>query len=215
MLVTEIGVLRHLRQYGRRRSAPFAYPLGPSPVLRILAILLSLAGFGLAQGPGNGLVIVLIGPPGSGKTTQSELLRKKYTIPVLAGDALREKAGQSSDKLSALLRDQVLRADARKGFIIDGYPATRAEADYLGKLVKEVKLPPPIIVQLDVPDAEVRKRMRDKGDKTVLENQLALYHKELELARSYYPESDIWRIIGTRTPREVFDTIVTLIQDRE
>jgi adenylate kinase family enzyme len=109
----------------------------------------------------------------------------------------------------------VLHADASKGFIIDGYPATRAEADYFGKLVKEAKLPAPIIIQLDVPDGEVRRRMRAKGDTGDLEKRLAVYHKELEFARAYYPESDIWTIIGTRTPKEVFETIVSLIQDRE
>jgi adenylate kinase len=183
--------------------------------LRVLGALLAIVLCILAQRPGKGLVIVLIGPPGSGKTTQADLLQKKYEIPVLAGNEFREKAGNSLEKLNALLREQVLHADASKGFIIDGYPATRAEADYLGKLVKEAKLPAPIIIQLDVPDAEVRRRMQAKGDTGDLERRLAVYHKELEFARSYYPESDIWTIIGTRTPKEVFETIVSLIQDRE
>jgi len=183
--------------------------------VRMLAALLAFGLCALAQRPGKGLVIVLIGPPGSGKTTQADLLQKKYEIPVLAGNELRDKAGGSLEKMNALLRDQVLHADSSKGFIIDGYPATRPEADYLGKLVKEAKLPAPIVIQLDVPDAEVRRRMRGKGDSADLEKRLAVYHKELELARSYYPETDIWTIIGTRTPKEVFETIVSLIQDRD
>jgi adenylate kinase len=183
--------------------------------VRMLLVLLAFVPCGLAQRPGKGLVVVLIGPPGSGKTTQAELLQKKYEIPVLAGNELREKAGNSTEKMNALVREEVLRADASKGFIIDGYPATRAEADYLGKLVKEARLPPPIVIQLDVPDAEVRRRMQAKGDTADLEKRLAVYHKELEFARSYYPESDIWTIIGTRTPKEVFETIVSLIQERE
>jgi adenylate kinase len=182
---------------------------------RALLVLLVSILSAFAQAPGKGLVIVLIGPPGSGKTTQAEFLRKKYAIPSLAGDELRRTAGSSTDRLNDLLRKQVLAADATRGFVIDGYPSTRAEADYLGKLVNEAKLPPPIIVQLDVPDAEVRRRLQGKPEAKDLENRLALYHRELELARSYYPESDIWTIIGTRTPREVFETIVTLVQDRK
>jgi adenylate kinase len=167
-----------------------------------------------AQGPGKGLVIVLIGPPGSGKTTQSELLVKKYRIPVLAGDQLRIKAGGSTEKLNAMLREQVLSAERQKGFVIDGYPATRAEADYLGKIVKEAGLPQPIVIQIDVPDVEVRKRMKDAADAD-FEKRLAQYHKELEMAISYYPQSDIWQIIGTLPPAEVFKTIVALIEDRQ
>jgi adenylate kinase len=182
---------------------------------RLLAVLLAFALCLVAQSPGKGLVIVIIGPPGSGKTTQADLLQKKYDIPVLAGNELREKAGNSSEKLNAMLRQQVLHADASKGFIIDGYPATRAEADYLATLIKEAKLRPPIIIQLDVSDAEVRRRMQAKGDTADLEKRLAVYHKELEFAQSYYPQADIWTIIGTKTRKEVFETIVSLIQDRE
>jgi adenylate kinase family enzyme len=86
--------------------------------------------------------------------------------------------------MNALVRDEVLRADANKGFIIDGYPATLAEADYLGKLVKEAKLPAPIIIQLDVPDAEVRRRMQAKGDTTDLEKRLAVHQQRLNADHS-------------------------------
>lgn len=168
-----------------------------------------------AQAPGKGLVIVLIGPPGSGKTTQAAFLQKKYRIGVVAGDELRKKAGDSTEKLTALLREEVLHADAARGFVIDGYPSTRAEADYFGELVKEAKLRSPIIIQLDVPDAEVKKRLEGKPDAEGLDKRLDTYHKELQMARSYYPQADIWTIIGTRTPKEVFQTIVSLIQDRE
>jgi len=181
---------------------------------RALLFLLAAGLTVFAQAPGKGLVIVLIGPPGSGKTTQAEFLHKKYAIPTLTVDDLRRNAVGSTDKLNASLRKQVLSADTKKGFVIDGYPSTRAEADYLGSLVKEAKLPPPIIIQLDVPDAEVRRRMQGKPGTADLDARLADYRKELELARSYYPESDIWTIIGTKEPKEVFDTIVVLIRDR-
>jgi len=179
----------------------------------LVAAAASLAG-AAAQGPGKGLVIVLIGPPGSGKTTQAQLLVKKYKIPTVAADQLRAKAGNSAEKLNGLLREEVLRAEPAKGFVIDGYPATRAEAEYLGKVVKEARLPPPIIIQIDVPDAEVRKRMKGSAGSD-FEQRLAQYHKELEMAQSYYPQADIWTIIGTLPPNEVFKTVVALIDDRQ
>jgi adenylate kinase len=185
--------------------------LGRTALMGLLASLSPL----FAQAPGKGLVIVLIGPPGGGKTTQSEYLKNKYAIPVLAGDELRKQAGGSTEKMNALLKEQVSHADAAKGFVIDGYPSTRSEADYLAKLVKEARLPSPIVIHLEVPDAEVKRRMKGKMETAELERQLAVYHQELEMVRNYYAAMDIWTIIGTRTPKEVFGTIVSLIQDRQ
>lgn len=56
-------------------------------MLRLLSFILVTALGVSAQEAGNGLVMVLIGPPGSGKTTQSELLAKRYKVPVVGGDA--------------------------------------------------------------------------------------------------------------------------------
>ncbi|MDX2151755.1 MAG: nucleoside monophosphate kinase [Bryobacteraceae bacterium] len=183
--------------------------------LAVLPLILASALSVFPQAPGKGLVIVLIGPPGSGKTTQARFLREKYGIPTLAGNQLRRKAAGDPEKLNALLRQQIQKADAKKGFVLDGYPSTRAEADFLAKLVTEANLPAPIVIQLDVPDEEVRRRMKGKEDAASLDERIATYHRELELARSYYPQADIWTIIGNRSPQKVFETIVTLIQDRK
>lgn len=182
--------------------------------IAFLVLLLTPLSPLLAQAPGKGLVIVLIGPPGGGKSTQAEFLRRKYTIAALNVDDMRRKSAGSAEKLNEMLREQVLGADAVKGFVIDGYPRTRAEAEFLEKLVKETRLSSPAVIQLNVPDDEVRRRMKGKIDPAELEKQLAVYHEEMELARSYYPELDVWTVIGTREPREVFGTIVALIQDR-
>lgn len=168
-----------------------------------LLLLLSIAG--QAQQPGKGLVMVLIGPPGSGKTTQAEYLFRKYRLPIITADS--KTSNQTFDKLIKAL-------DASKGFIIDGYPATHAQADHLAAVVKDLKLPAPVILQLDVPDDVVRQRMAGKEKPELLEKRLSDYHKEMDLIRSYYPQGDIWTVIGTRSRQDVSKTIEMLIQDR-
>jgi adenylate kinase len=165
--------------------------------------------------PGEGLVMVIIGPPGSGKSTQAEYLRRKYQIPVISADDLRAKSGSGDAQLNSAIRSRVKEMDASKGFILDGYPSTRAQADYLNALVKEMKLPPPVILDLSVPDDIVRQRLSGKENPDQLEKRLADYHREMDLFRKMYPEADIWTVIGTRTPAEVSRTIVSLIQDRQ
>ena len=92
--------------------------------------------------------IVLLGAPGSGKGTQSQLLVKAYGIPQIStGDLLREavakgtelglraKAAMDSGKLVddatvlGMIRERIGRADAAKGFILDGFPRNIAQAD--------------------------------------------------------------------------------------
>jgi adenylate kinase len=174
----------------------------------LLAVLLGLSAASVmpAQEVGKGLVIVLIGPPGSGKTTQAEFLQKKYGIPVIAADRTTTDA--------ALLRD-IQKAGTAKGFVLDGYPATRAQANYLDKVVKQLKLPSPVVLSLEVPDAVVRERMKGKEKPEVLDQRLSNYHKEMDLIREYYPQADIWTVIGTRPVKEVSDTIEMLIADRK
>jgi adenylate kinase len=174
----------------------------------LLAVLLGMSAAAVlpAQEVGKGLVIVLIGPPGSGKTTQAEFLKKKYSIPVITADRTTTDA--------TLLRD-IQKAGTAKGFVLDGYPATREQADHLGKIVKQLNLPSPVVVSLEVPDAVVRERLKGKEKPEVLDQRLSSYHQEMDLIRQYYPQADIWTVIGTRPVKEVSETIEMLISDRK
>lgn len=98
--------------------------------------------------------LVFLGPPGAGKGTQARLLSERYGIPAIAtGDMLREaraagtplgrEAGRVMDA-GALVPDEVViglvaerleREDCQKGFILDGFPRTVAQAEALGKLL--------------------------------------------------------------------------------
>ena len=114
--------------------------------------------------------IVFLGPPGSGKGTQSEALREKLGVPQIStGDMLRaaRKAGtplgreadafMSAGKLVpdavviGLVEERVQEADAQKGFILDGFPRTAPQAEALSALLKRLGKPLDRVVQIDVP----------------------------------------------------------------
>ena len=104
--------------------------------------------------------IVLLGAPGSGKGTQAKLLVEKYKLPQIStGDMLREAvaeasllgrqakvamdAGQlvSDEIVLAIIQERVMRPDARKGFILDGFPRNQQQAEALDQLLTSLGRP--------------------------------------------------------------------------
>jgi len=98
--------------------------------------------------------IVLLGAPGSGKGTQAKLLVERYKIPQIStGDLLREAVGAGSalgrqakaamdagqlvsdEIVLAIIQERILRQDARKGFILDGFPRNLQQAEALDQLL--------------------------------------------------------------------------------
>ncbi len=202
--------------------------------------LLLLIGIGLlsAQTPqidavDKRFVIVLIGPPGSGKTTQSEFLKKTFSIPTLTSEDLARShpealakyettgitAGtpQSNPALNDLVRDALTKMDLTKGVVLDGYPASKDQADQCTAMLRKLNLPAPIVIQLAVPDDVVRARLKARGraDDTpeMIAQRLKDYHRELEMMRSYYPQANIWTVDGALPAEKVSQTIQSILKD--
>jgi adenylate kinase len=118
------------------------------------------------------LTILLFGPPGSGKGTQGRLMLEwmPEKIPSIStGDMLRaEIAAQSplgiktqeiiaagglvnDDMINEAVRSRLSQPDCRNGFMLDGYPRTIEQAEFLDTVLDELDLPKPIIIHLDVP----------------------------------------------------------------
>ena len=104
--------------------------------------------------------LVLLGPPGAGKGTQAQVLCKDLDLPhVSTGDMLREalkaqtqlglKAKEYMEKgalvpddvVIALVSERLSKSDAKKGFILDGFPRTPEQAESLDKSLKDLKMP--------------------------------------------------------------------------
>ena len=199
----------------------------------LIALALLSTGAVAEETPDKRFVIVLIGPTGSGKTTQSEFLQRRFHIPTIAiDDLIRENpaalekyrtAGidpgtpQTNPALNELIRDRLRTLDLKQGVVLDGYPATKDQADHLAGLARELGLPSPIVIQIDVPDEVVRRRLEKRKGKDdtpeQVERRLKDYHRELGMVRSYYPEANIWTIDGTRTAADVSKTIEAILKD--
>ena len=178
-------------------------------------------------------IIILIGPTGAGKTTQSEYLKNRFGIPTVSADDLvrdnpdaLKKYSQpgitqgtpaTSPAVNQLMADRLSKMDLSKGVILDGYPATKEQADYLESMVKKLNLPSPVILHLQIPDSVARERLRKRkrADDTPeqIDRRLADYHRELEMIQSYYPAANIWTIDGTKSIEEVSGTIRSILTD--
>ena len=118
--------------------------------------------------------LILLGGPGAGKGTQANFVKDKYNIPQIStGDMLRAaiKAGTDlgkkakeymdsgalvpDDVIIGLVKERIEEPDCEKGFLFDGFPRTIPQADAM----KDAGVPIDAVVDIDVPDAEIIKRM--------------------------------------------------------
>lgn len=183
--------------------------------------------------PDKRFVILLIGPTGSGKTTQAEFLKKRFGIPAIAVDDLiqgnpaalakNRRPGitpgpsQLNPAIDGLIAERLASLDLTKGVVLDGYPATKDQADHFATLVEKHDLPPPIVIQIDLPDDVARQRLKERrgiDDKPeLIEERLKNYHREMDMIRSYYPQANIWTINGDKPAAVVSSTIEAILKD--
>jgi len=130
--------------------------------------------------------LILLGPPGAGKGTQSEVLCKKLGIPQLStGDMLRAavKAGTAvglkakeimaagglvpDEVVVGIIADRISEPDCAKGFILDGFPRTLPQAAALDKLLKSKKKKLDCVIELKVDDKILADRIENRARETL------------------------------------------------
>jgi adenylate kinase len=187
--------------------------------------------------------LILFGPPGSGKGTQSEKLIAKYGLKHLStGDLLRsEIAQQTALGLEAkkimdkghLVPDEVVigmissaldtNPDAR-GFLFDGFPRTATQAEALDKLLELKKTSIKVMLALEVGEEELVRRLLKRGEtssrsddtnEAVIRQRIAVYHSKTAAVADYYNTfGKAVYLKGEGTVDEIFERISNEIDSR-
>ncbi len=186
--------------------------------------------------------IVLFGPPGAGKGTQSATLTEKYNLVHLStGDIFRYNI-KNETELGAtaktfidkgeLVPDAItigmLKAEMDKyistanGFIFDGFPRTIPQAEALDKMLEENNQEINVMVALDVPEQELVNRLllrgKDSGrtddtDESIIRNRIDVYNEQTAVAANYYDKQNKFhKINGVGEISEIFGRINEVVE---
>jgi adenylate kinase len=160
------------------------------------------------------LNLVLFGPPGAGKGTQSENLINKYGLVHLStGDIFRanikgetelgnlaksfiDKGDLVPDEVTIkMLESEVNKHEDPKGFIFDGFPRTSAQAEALDAFLTSKNTQVNLMLALEVEDEELKKRLLERGkvsgrsddqDETIIENRIKEYNAKTAPLKEFY-----------------------------
>jgi len=179
--------------------------------------------------------ILLLGPPGAGKGTQAARLVERLGVPhISTGDMLREAVARGTEigkKAAAVMeagklvsdeivigiaRERLSRADARKGFLLDGFPRTLAQARALDDMLAELGMPLQCCLALTVDTEAVVQRLlkraeiegRADDNEATIRERMRVYEEQTAPLLAYYRERGLLaQVDGMGTVDEVAERI--------
>jgi adenylate kinase len=186
------------------------------------------------------LNVVLFGPPGAGKGTQSEKLIEKFELTHLStGDLFRKHLGEGTELgilakkymdeghlvpdqvVISMVEDKISNTSESKGFIFDGFPRTTAQAEALDKMLKNHGMAISGMIALDVPHEILKERIKERGktsnraddqNEEKINTRIKVYLDEtLPVAKYYEEQGKFKKINGVGGIDEIFNQISVVI----
>jgi len=188
------------------------------------------------------LNIILFGPPGAGKGTQAEILRRDLEIAHLStGDMLRAavaaetqvgleaksimEAGKlvPDEVICGVVAERIEEPDCAHGFILDGFPRTLAQAEALDALLAAKGKKIDAVIEVRVPDQVLVGRIETRAAQTggaraddnahTLKQRLAVYHEQTAPVLPYYERTGVLHVVdGNRPIEEVTAAIERILR---
>jgi adenylate kinase len=188
--------------------------------------------------------LLLVAPPGAGKGTQAQRLADHYGITHLSsGDLLRQQIAEGSeigkkvvervrsgdlvpdDLILGLLREPLIEAARRGGYVLDGFPRNVRQAEAAYRMAREIgSIELQAVVHLDVPPEELTRRLRLREDREsriddaddVVAHRLDVFVAETEPLVAFYRQRGIvLEVDGNQEVEAVFSEIVAGLERRQ
>ena len=208
------------------------------------------------------LNVIMMGPPGAGKGTQAgRFARERALLKISTGDILREAIKEKNptaleakakmdrgdlvddDTMIAIVAERLTRPDAARGFVLDGFPRTVAQAQALDEIMERRGSGPLVIVDVTVPEEELIRRLagrricatcgtnadlaatactkcggqlvqRTDDGQAVVRERLLVYQNATKPVLEYYRDRPTFRVVnGAQPPERVARDLDTMIDD--
>ena len=186
------------------------------------------------------LNLVLFGPPGAGKGTQSEKIIEKYNLThISTGELFRKHLGEGTklgreaqgymdhgklvpDQIViGMVDDKIKSTTGTNGFIFDGFPRTVPQAEALDQLLRSAGESITVMISLDVPEKVLKERLRNRAtisgrtddqDDNKIQTRIEEYReKTLPVASYYKQQQKLVLINGVGTIEEIFNNICIVL----
>ncbi|WP_447641454.1 MULTISPECIES: adenylate kinase [Chitinophagaceae] len=188
--------------------------------------------------------LILFGPPGSGKGTQSENIIAKYgLVHISTGDLLRAQIGAGTplgleakaimekgelvpdNVVIGMINDVLTYNKDAKGFLFDGFPRTVAQAEALDQLLSYIDEKVNLLISLKVDEEELVKRLLNRGltsgrsddrDEKVVRDRIEEYKRKTTAVADYYRKFDkVEDVEGVGFIEEIFSNISKAIDSHQ